>query len=249
MGPNRTTSALLPGATDIIVVANGGPTMWRAFLADLKASPAGLTTEEHPLDAYVRREVMRADASLGDLPRRWFWAAATAEVHIDFRVLAHLAGIGGASRLGLLLDDRFGPWIGLRAACFVVDPASAPGRTLTPTATSPALPALSPHCEGCDRCIAACPASAFPDGRWAVDVCSTFHHTSDMCAATCHARLACPIGADERYDPDEIQYHYNRKLGREFLRNLLALPAGADPYEGVGPHWQDWRKRVDVAGG
>lgn len=247
MAPARQTAALLPGATTIGVFANGGPGLWRAFLADLDADPRRLTDEANPFDAFVRRVVLAADAALGDAPRRWFWAAADAEVHVDFRVLAHLAGIGQASRLGLLLDDRFGPWIGLRAACFLVEPGVNVGDPLAPV--TPAEPALSPRCEGCTRCADACPGVAFPAGRWAVDVCSTFHHLSDACASRCHAREACPVGADQRYDPDEIVYHYNRAAGREALRRRLGLAPGADRYDGIGPHWGDWRKRVDVKGG
>ena len=72
MAPARQTSALLPGATTIAVFANGGPSLWRAFLADLDADPRGLIDEANPFDAFVRRVVLAADASLGDLPRRWF---------------------------------------------------------------------------------------------------------------------------------------------------------------------------------
>ncbi len=243
MGPERVTGALLPGARAIIVVGNGGPTLWRAFVAALEADPGRLTREKNPIDAFVRREVLRADEALGDAPRRWFWAAADAETHIDFRVLAHLAGLGAASRLGLLLHDRWGPWLGLRAACFV-DLALPFDRPQTATGLE-----LSAHCRDCHACEVACPGAAFPGGTWAVDACSTFHHTSTACASTCHSRAACPVGAKDRYDPDEFAYHSNRRLGRQALRAHLGVRDGADRFEGEGPFWRDWRTRTDVSGG
>ena len=243
----RTTAALLPETRSIVVVGNGGPDMWRAFVRDLEAEPTHFTHEEHPLDAYCRRAVDRADRVLEGRKRRWFWAAAQAELHIDFRVLARLAGLGEASRLGLLLHPTFGPWLGLRAACFV--------DLELPFATpAPAGDPLSPSCAHCSSCVDACPGSAFAsaDARgptWAVDACSTFHHTSTRCASTCHARAACPVGAANRYDADEFAYHSNRPLGRVGLRARLGLAPGADRYAGEGPHWRDWRERVDVKGG
>jgi epoxyqueuosine reductase QueG len=231
----RRVAALMPGARSILVVGNGGGALWDALLADLAADPRHLTEEEHPLDAFVRRAVLAADAQLGDVPRRWFWAAADADVHIDFRVLAHLAGMGGPSRLGLLMHPTYGCWLGLRAACFLAAdlPADEPG--------GPDL------CTGCDApCARACPAGALDAGRWDVDRCGEFHHESDLCHATCHARVACPVGASRRYTEEELRYHSNRREGRRALRRKLGIPDAADRFEGVGPHWGDWRKRVDV---
>lgn len=258
MGPARKAAALFPGTRAILVVGNGGPAMWRAFVRDLDANPHHLTDEANPFDAFARRAILKADAALGDAPRRWFWASADAEMHIDFRVLARLAGFGQASRLGLLLHDTFGPWLGLRAACFVgldlpfatPDLGLAPEPGATPGAASEPL---SPHCESCSVCVAACPGAALPGGRWAVDVCSTYHHISTRCVSSCQARSACPVGVAHHYDEAEITYHYNRALGRQALRARLGLPAGRGPdgdrFDGIGPHWTDWRTRVDVAGG
>ncbi|MSP55349.1 MAG: hypothetical protein EXR69_07080 [Myxococcales bacterium] len=273
--PSRTAAALYQGTRAIILVGNGGPSMWRAFVRDIEANPGHLTAEANPFDAFARRAIFEADGALGDAPRRWFWAAADAETHIDFRILARLAGFGQASRLGLLLHDTFGPWLGLRAACFValdlpfatldsgLDPGPQPGGGAV------AEP-LSHHCEGCSRCVAACPGAALPGGRWAVDVCSTYHHTSTRCASSCSSRSACPVGAAHRYDDAEITYHYNRALGRQALRARLGVSApggdgggggggrsagssagdpAVDGFDGIGPHWTDWRTRVDVAGG
>lgn len=233
----RRADTLLPGARSALVFGNGGGALWDTFLADLRRDPRGLTEEANPLDAYVRRVVTQADALLGDVPRRWFWAAADAEVHIDFRLLAGLAGMGVQSRLGLLIHPTFGTWLGLRAACFLAEDLPA-------NAAAPVDP-----CAGCPApCVTACVGDAFRDSRWEVDRCVRFHRDADLCERTCASRFACPVGADRRYTPEHYGYHAHRKSGRAWLRAHLGLPPGADRFEGVGPHWGDWRARVDVKG-
>ncbi len=236
MKPERRSAARMPGAQSILVVGSGGGALWNALLADLKKNPRHLTHEAHPLDAFVRRKIHEAEPLLGTSPRRWFWAAAEADVHIDFRLLGNLAGLGTQSRLGLLLNQRFGPWVGLRAACFLMEPI-------------PASPAATSLCEGCPApCVQACPGKAFPNGQWSVDQCSAFHNESTHCQASCDSRRACPVGASERYPDEEIAYHCNRKTGREWLRSHLGISKSDDQHEGVGPHWGSWRERVDVKG-
>lgn len=231
--PSRRTSELLPGARAIVVVGNGGRALWDAFVADLRAHPEHLADEPHPLDAFVRRTVLAADAALGDTRRRWFWAAADAEVHLDFRVLAELAGLGGRSRLGLLLHPEFGPWLGLRAACFV--------ETELPVH----VPSPPDPCAGCPApCVAACPGGAFVDGQWSVDRCSAFHAASSVCASSCASRSACVAHPEARYTDEQILYHYDRARGRAWLRDQTGLTE--DRFDGVGPHWGTWRATVRV---
>lgn len=230
----RKTAALAPGARSIVVVANGGRALWSALLDDLRAHPEHLTATAHPVDAYARRQTDALAPLLAGARHRWFHAAAEADVHIDFRVLGQLAGIGADSRLGLLLHPEYGPWIGLRAACFV-------DAELAPTSAAPSA------CVGCAApCAAACPGGAFPDGRWAVDPCVAFHAASPDCASRCFAREACPVGAAHRYTDAQYRYHYDRFGGRRALRDALGVHD--DPHEGEGPHWGVWRARVDVTG-
>ncbi|MDP2310754.1 MAG: hypothetical protein Q8P18_32350 [Pseudomonadota bacterium] len=237
MSPARRTDALSPGARSILVFGNGGGALWDAMLADLRRDPRGLTEEQHPIDAFVARAVAAADPVLGNARRRWFWASAEADLHIDFRLLAGMAGMGVQSRLGLLIHPAWGTWIGLRAACFV--DAELP--------VSP--PASVDPCEGCPApCVSQCVGAAFVGGRWDVDACARFHREADPCERSCASRLACPVGADRRYSQEHYGYHAHRASGRAWLREHLGIPPGADRYEGVGPHWGDWRARVDVKG-
>ncbi len=226
---SRQSVALLPGARCILVFGSGGPDLWSAFLADLRRDPRGLTEEVHPLDAFVARQVAAADPLLGTITRRWFHAAATEATPIDFRLLAHLGGLGTRSRPGILLHPRFGLWMGLRAACFVdvALPADAP-LTVSPCDTCP-----SP-------CMAACPGGAFVDGALAIARCAHHNRTTTDCATACHARAACPEGAAFRYTPEEQAYHTNPNQGRRWLRTYLGIPPGRDHHEGDAPPWGAW---------
>lgn len=236
VGPARQSATLAPGARSILVIGNGGGTMWPHFVEDLRRDTRGLTQEANPLDAFVRRTILAADAALGATPRRWFFASADAELHLDFRLLAGLAGLGTQSRLGLLIHPRWGTWIGLRAACFLPFEAQK-------------MPSVPDVCDGCAApCVTACAGTAFPDGRWDVGRCATFHTESPVCERTCGSRLACPVGEENRYSPVQFAYHYHRESGRRALREVLGLPGGADPHEGAGPFWGTWKGRVDVAG-
>ena len=237
VGPERRTEELAPFTRSILVFGSGGGALWEALLADLRAHPEHLTEELHPLDAFVRRAVAAADPGLGAARRRWFFAAADAELHLDFRALADLAGLGGRSRLGLLLHPAHGLWLGLRAACFVdlEIPFSAP--------------AAADPCAGCPApCITACRGSAFVAGQWSVDRCSAFHAESTLCASNCASREACPAAPESRYSLAEILYHYDRARGRAVLRNLVGVAEEDDGFEGIGPHWHEWRRKVNVHG-
>lgn len=234
----RHGEALLPGARSILVFGSGGPALWDAFLADLERDPRGLTEHPHPLDGFVARAVAAADPVLEGVGRRWFQAAPAEPTPIDFRLLASLGGLGTRSRLGLLLHPVYGPWLGLRAACFV-DEALPVDTAVT---GSP--------CDACPSpCVSACPGRAFVDGALSIDRCALHNRTTTDCVTACHSRAACPEGDAFRYSAEEQAYHTDRARGRVWLRQRLGIPPEADPHEGVGPFWGDWRARVDVTGG
>jgi ubiquinone biosynthesis protein len=112
--------------------------------------------------------------------RRWVRCADDVPDAPDFRALARAAGLGWASRLGLLLHPTFGPWIGLRAAVFVPERLAA-----TP------LSGPSP-CADCPApCVAACPAAAIVD-TWDAARCLPWQAARDTCHGGCLARSACP---------------------------------------------------------
>lgn len=220
--PEHRCDAVVPGARGVVVVANAGRALWDAFCADLRADPAHLAEEPHPLDAFVRRAL---DAAPVPGPHRWITTGAEERTMLDFRTLSVLAGLGVPSRLGLVIHPRVGTWMGLRAACFV-------------TFDVPEAPPVESPCEGCPApCVAGCPAGALASGSIDIGRCSNFHFESDACATTCHAREACPVG--EPYPAEQLRYHYDRAGGRRWLRAHLGIEG--DRHEGVGPHWERWR--------
>jgi epoxyqueuosine reductase len=219
-------ASLMEGVRSIVVIGSGGPSLWNAFVQHLTEEPRALTEERHPLDAFVMRVIEEADSALGG---RWFFAAADQEVNLDFRLLGALAGLGRRSRMGLLLNDRYGLWLGLRAACFS-DVA------LTPSAIDTSDPCAD--CPG--YCATACPGGAFPRGTWEVERCASFHAESELCASSCEARFSCPKGQEARYPPEAIAYHYNREAGRKMLRERIGISTLIDRHRGQGPSWSAW---------
>lgn len=229
VAPGAGLSALLPGCRSAVVFASGRR-LWEAFLDDLRAHPAHLSAEAHPLDAFVVRLVRAADPAPGP-GRRWiFCGALEAEalgVGLDFRVLAAAAGLGWRGRLGLLMHPEAGPWIGLRAACLTVEPLAAGGELAGPG-----------PCGGCPApCVAACPAGAITAAGWQVGPCARHQQASTGCQPGCLSRSACPAGAAHRYDPLQAAYHAHRPTGRPVLAAALGI---ADAREGIGPGWEAW---------
>jgi epoxyqueuosine reductase len=228
------TDSLAPWARSVVVFASGGSGLWDALLTDLRRNPSHFTDSTHPLDDFVQRSIAGVNDALGDLQHRWVRASADADVHLDFRRLAVIAGLGSPSRLGLVMDSKFGPWMGLRAACFLpVDlPVSDPAIDL---------------CGGCPApCIDACPGDAFVDGLWEVSLCADFHRRSSLCAVDCDSRIACPVGADHRYPEIERRYHNDRVGGRKLIAQLLNIEQ--DNRVGVGPNWGDWSSAAEDTG-
>jgi hypothetical protein len=223
--PETRTGAIAQGARSVVVVASGGAALWHALVADCRAHPGHFLATEHPLDAFVRRTVQAATTGQ-DHP--WFYAAFDATLPLDFRTLAVMAGLGSPSRLGLVLDSKWGPWIGLRAAAFV-------------PFELPSTPAAKDLCVGCPApCLSVCPGQAFVDGRWSVSRCASFHQASDVCTESCVSREACPIGQAQIYPAMERLYHYKRSRGRAALRALLGIEPSQDPFAGSGPYWGAW---------
>lgn len=227
--PQR-VGGLVPGARQVVVVGSGGPALWRAFRADLELHPSHLVAEAHPLDAFVRRAVQAAGPALGGVPHRWVLSAANEDIFLDFRVMGEMAGLGTRGKLGLLMHPVHGPWMGLRAACIVAGVVGAPSPALT---TSP--------CDGCSApCVAACPGAAFPEGRFSIRRCASFHGSSDACALRCHSRRACPEGAASAYPAEEERYHNHRPVGRAALRRHLGIQDCDDPFAGEPLAWERW---------
>ncbi len=219
---------ILPGCQAVVVFASGGKALWEAFVADCREQPDHLRDEAHPLDTFVERTLLRTDPNPAR-SQRWIRCAATEPTEVDFRTLGLQAGLGHHSLLGLLLNPSFGPWMGIRLACFTTDALPIQGP----------LAQHSP-CSTCSApCMSACPAAAVSRVGWDLQRCSTFHFESSICESSCEARRACPEGGNHQYSDLQMHYHYNQQTGRSALAKQLSIDA---PGLGDAPKWKDWRK-------
>ncbi|HXX69202.1 MAG TPA: hypothetical protein VEK07_18600 [Polyangiaceae bacterium] len=176
------SSALLPGARGLVVVASAGPALWRRFRARMDARPE-LWEAPHPYDAFVAETLSRADDRLGAAGIRHlrFDAAFGAPLRVDFVKLAQLVGLGAPAPFPLLIHPLHGPWWALRGA-WLVDAEVDPPAVL---------------CSPCDGCAAPCIG-----GRQ--------NASTGAFRASPEVRGRCVVGQVSRYDAEQIAYHENR---------------------------------------
>lgn len=226
VAPGEPWQEVLPGCRSVLVFASGGPTLWESLERAIANDPAVLTGSQNPLDDFVAAAIRAADPA-PPTSRTWVRCAAEPERFVDFRPLARDAGLGWTSRLGLLINPRHGPWVGLRAACFTTEALTVTG----------ALAGAGP-CDGCPApCATACPVDAVVPGRFDIRACAG-HRAQGGCPTRCEARNACPEGAQSRYPAAEQLYHDNRVSGRKVLADRLGVEG--DPFLGAGPYWKEW---------
>ncbi|MAY81836.1 MAG: hypothetical protein CL930_13785 [Deltaproteobacteria bacterium] len=223
--PEHKAAVLAPASNSVLVLASVGRLLWDTFLKRVSISPELLTHSQHPLDDFVEQQVKDACTDLGLSGHTVFFADERARVHLDFRSLAVLSGVGAESRLGLVIHPEYGPWMGLRAAIFIQE-------------CFPASHSIAELCSVCESpCVPACPGGAMDSGQWSVGKCVDFHHRSTACSGSCAARTACIVGVESQYSEMEILYHSNRLDGRRVLRDHLGIDEELDHFEGQGPDW------------
>lgn len=183
------------GFRQLILLGHGGRRLWECVQA------AGLASE-HPIDDYCSATVDRWFAQ--DLPGRRHRLVYPGDAPLGLQSLGSLAGWHHASPFMVGIDAEWGSWSAYRAVV-LADTDFCP---------SPAVDRSHP-CASCigQPCIAACPAGALADGRFALVKCSRYRLLPDSpCAHGCLARLACPVGAEHRYDAAQIRHSYARSL-------------------------------------
>ena len=196
-----------PDERSIIVIGNGGGDFWLA-LEEHAAQHPGWFDRQHPVDDYTR-EVIEGGivAPVRALGIRCFATYPFVQDYssLSFMELGKLAGLGGPSIMGVLVNPRCGPWIAFRAALLIDADLDAPGDAI----------GFDP-CPRCipRSCIPACPVEAvgFPKG-WDIPRCLAHRvEVEPDCASRCHARVGCVLGPEHRYPDDELAYHQMRAL-------------------------------------
>lgn len=179
----------------LILIGNAGKTLWRAVQQAEAAA-------DDPIDEFSMRAVRQwFAANCGD---RHHVLIYPGECSVGLQSLGALAGWHHASPFMVGIMAHWGSWFGYRVA-LLADSRLAP--------TTP-LQAPSP-CDDCARrvCVSACPAGAMDGGAFVLDTCLAYRRRADSrCRATCIARLACPVGAEHRYDEAQIRHSYLRSL-------------------------------------
>lgn len=210
----------------LILIGHAGRTLWTALQAD----DARATETDDPIDDFSVRTVERWLAehfaqekaegtnAAEETGRKGKTGAEantenTAPRHaiiypgehaVGLQALGKLAGWHRPSPMMIGIDERWGTWFAYRVALLA-------DTDLEPT---PPVRGASPCARCTERfCAAACPAGALDGAAFALDKCVAWRKRPDSpCRTTCLARLACPVGAEHRYDEAQIYHTYSRSL-------------------------------------
>ncbi len=179
----------------VVVIGNAGAAFWPRFRA---AQPDG----SDPLDRWTRSVLAPLAARFGAA-----FVHPSDEPFIPIQRWAQRADDVFESPIGLLVHPDHGLWHAYRGAfLFPVELTGLPG----------AGGRRSPCLDCADQpCLHACPVAAFrlDDAgatNYDVDACAGHVHAADepRCLEVgCAARLACPVNADGRYEPDQMRFH------------------------------------------
>jgi len=119
--------------------------------------------------------------------------------------LGEYLGWSSPSFLGLGINSEFGLWFAYRALLRV--------HAALPHSPPKSAPELCETCVARD-CVAACPAGAVTQvGNFSIESCADFRvGANSQCAASCLARLACPVGKAHQYTEPQFSHHQGRSL-------------------------------------
>ena len=177
----------------LILFGHAGRQLWRRVQAE------GLDAQ-HPIDEYSIRTVQAwLRQALPQAQARFVYPhGLPAGQHLGLQKLGAFAGWHHASPFMVGIDAKWGSWFAYRAV-IVTD-------TQLPLS---AVQDLGHPCLTCETraCISACAGRALEAGCMDVQACFAQRLKPDsVCALSCTARLACPVGAEHRYDERQIAH-------------------------------------------
>ena len=184
---------------ELVLLAHAGPLLWQRVSA---AQQAGTVGGDDPIDAYTVDCIKRL---FSNRLRKILYPGPQAP---GLQALGQLAGWHRATPFMVGIDPEYGTWFAYRALLL-----TAGGFLPTPP-----VDREHPCTDCCERpCLAACPAGALAGGELDLASCLDYRlQAGSRCAATCHARAACPVGGEYRYSPAQIAHAYGHSL--RFLR-------------------------------
>ena len=177
----------------LLLFGNAGSSMWEAFSRSAEYhdhQPNPLNRWSERIGCALAEEFSaRALFPFGGPPHRPFlrWAKKAEALQ--------------NSRLGMLIHPRFGLWHAYRFAL-----------AFSQQVELPPLPAAENICRQCAAkpCRGACPVNAFTDAGYDAQACYRYlesHPDSRCMNEGCQARVACPQGADYRYEARHAAFH------------------------------------------
>ena len=180
----------------IVVIGNVGGAMWPVFRAAERRV-------DDPLDTWTRSVLAPIAASLGA-----DFVHPSDEPFQPFQQWAQRAEGIAQSPIGILIHPEYGLWHAYRGAFlfpFALDDLPEPIGDPSPCLSCAEQP-----------CLSACPVDAFTIGAYDADACRAHvrSRAEPVCIeAGCAARLACPVGTEHRYGPDQMHFHMKAFVG------------------------------------
>ena len=193
---------LLPAAASVYVIGSGGS---RFYFEARKAYPHSVHPLDEACEVHMTSAARTLDARGFESRALHYWErrGEGEGAFADFVALARAAGLGVASRIGLLLHPHFGPWFAIRALLMTARPFPSPYKSTLPI----------DFCADCPApCAEACPANAIGSNQIDMRRCGESRQHDERCALRCAARLACPAGAESVYPDEALAHHMSAPL-------------------------------------
>jgi ferredoxin len=202
-----TLRAILPEASNAIIVGSGGRDLFRCFRASTEAGDGGA----HPLDRFTRAavataasEALRASGIGYRVVFPFVGSFASSEPVLPFQRLGRAAGVGAPGPLGLQIHPRFGPWWAYRALIAIAVDGGVVDEIIGGAVDAPG----GDRCAGCPApCVAACPAGAVRLTGFSIVDCHARRLTAPACRLSCVARIRCVVGTEHRYTDEQLAFH------------------------------------------
>jgi len=185
----------LGGARQLILIGHAGRRLWQVV------RESGIASSD-PIDDFSVSTVRRWFAECQ--PQNTFELIYPGDAPIGLQRLGQLAGWHHASPFMVGIDREWGSWFAYRALA-VADTHFAPS----------AVQESAHPCAGCAHkaCVGACPAGALDGGSLDFARCVAYRkQAGSLCKANCVARVACPVGAEHRYEDAHIEHIYSRSM-------------------------------------